>query len=120
MYLCRGIEFHILFSKKLTYYDIIPDLEFIHKRRFKYNEDYEEFNILQFITMQDTDKRLSQSKYFTSDNNWFNAHKHTYLWIDPPFEMTHNEQLEYRYVHRKYGEFIIKDGWVDMIFICDY
>lgn len=65
----RGIEYCIILDRKCDYFDIIPDLEKITKRRIEFRDN----KILTIIPMKETDDRLLQSSYFNSlKDDWFN------------------------------------------------
>ena len=85
----RGIEFCFIFDKDIDYFDIVPDLEKLTKRRMSLKKNRE----LTVIPMKETDQRLVKSEYYkVHEDEWFNSRYHHYKIGDDVIPLTPEEK----------------------------
>jgi hypothetical protein len=105
----RGLEYCILLNKKYDYFDIIPDLEKLTRRRLELKNG----NILKVIPMKDTDERLLKSLYYqVKKNNWLDC-SHKCLLCFPSIEFTQEEETALNKIKEYFNNDYVIRGWYD-------
>lgn len=109
----RGIEYFFILDQNYDYFDIIPELELLTRKRLSLSK-----NMLRVITTIETDKRLLDSKYYKDKKDiWFNyGGLHQYKINDSHIPFTENETILINNIYLKLKDKIIDQGWYDVAF----
>jgi hypothetical protein len=114
----RGIEYCFVLEKEYNYFDIVPDLEKLLRRRVEYRNN----KMLVIIPMKETDDRVLKSSYYQQrKDTWFKYTLTTAILdgtISDDIKLSVDEQNILQTVrnHLQYGT-CYTEGWYDVYYV---
>lgn len=114
----HGVEYVVIFKENIDYYDVIPDLEKMFRRRF----NIENGRRLILIKTSDTYKRVMNSQYYyENEKRWFQCRNPFFRMLssNPTQEdiisLYGEEEEIVNFVILKYNGKIEKHGWGEVL-----